>query len=252
LHALNWLKKYNQIYKESVTIDESNLDWMDGAEEAELPSTDVIALEKEESLHSSFNDCGPAEAQCLPTMGCEDELDELKTCGIHVEDASPLMSQEDNELCDVIKIGTKSVPSLPWPYVSPDPVNEYDTTEKIFSKAFPWLFPGGVGDSNDAAPWRSSQRRSAYQMAADEEPDLFEYFDPLLSPHSYPEGIDPSHKPKDIQITEDREQPTHLYKRSTESVMGPTQVFNPTISPHAYSQGVPSTIVGDVEISTSK
>jgi hypothetical protein len=47
-------------------------------------------------------------------MGC-DELDELQTCGSHMEDASPLMSEEDNELCDVIKVGTKSVPSLPWP-----------------------------------------------------------------------------------------------------------------------------------------
>jgi hypothetical protein len=122
---------------------------MDGAEEAELPSSDVVAPEKEENLHSSFNDCGPAEAQYLPSMGCEDELDELKTCGIQVEDASPLMSEEDTELCNVIKIGTKSVPSLPWPYVSPDPVNEYDTTKKIFCKAFLWLFPGGVGDFND-------------------------------------------------------------------------------------------------------
>jgi hypothetical protein len=121
---------------------------MDGAEEAELPSTDVVAPEKEENLHSSFNDRGPAEAQCQPSMDC-DELDELKTCGIHVEDASPLMSEEDNELRDVIKVGTESVPSLPWPYVSSDPVNEYDTTEKIFCKAFPWLFPGGVGDFND-------------------------------------------------------------------------------------------------------
>jgi hypothetical protein len=59
------------------------------------------------------------------------------------------VAEEDNELCDVIKVGTKSVPSLPWPYVSPDPVNEYDTTEKLFCKAFPWLFPGGVGDFND-------------------------------------------------------------------------------------------------------
>ena len=90
-------------------------------------------------------------------------------------------------------------------------------------------------------------------MAADEEPDLFDYFDPLLSPHAYPDGIDPSHKPKDIQITEeDREQPTRLYKRSTESVVDPTQVFDPTISPHAYSQGAPSTIVGDEEILTKK
>jgi hypothetical protein len=149
LCALNWLKKYNQIYIESVTIDESNLDWMDGAEEAELPSTDVVTPEKEENLHSSFSDRGPAEAQCLPSLGCEDELDELTTCGIHIQDASPLMSEEDIKLCDVVKAGIKSVPSLPWPYVSPDPVNEYDTTEKIFCKAFPWLFPGGLGDFND-------------------------------------------------------------------------------------------------------
>jgi hypothetical protein len=50
--CLNWLKKYNQIYKQSVTIDESNLDWMDGAEEAELPSTDIVTPKKEENLHS--------------------------------------------------------------------------------------------------------------------------------------------------------------------------------------------------------
>jgi hypothetical protein len=31
---------------------------MDGAEEAELPSTDVISPEKEENLHSSFNPTG--------------------------------------------------------------------------------------------------------------------------------------------------------------------------------------------------
>jgi hypothetical protein len=68
---------------------------------------------------------------------------------VFMEDASPLMSEEDTELCNIIKIGTKSMPSLPWPYVSPDPVNEYDTTEKKFCNAFPWLFPGGVGDFND-------------------------------------------------------------------------------------------------------
>jgi hypothetical protein len=66
LHALNWLKKYNQIYKESVTIDESNLDWMDGAEEAEYPQLMLPLQKKKENLHSSFSDHGPAEAQCLP------------------------------------------------------------------------------------------------------------------------------------------------------------------------------------------
>jgi hypothetical protein len=82
---------------------------MDGAEEAELPSTDVVTPEKEENLHSSFSDHGPAEAQCLPSLGCEDELDELKTCGIHMQDASPLMSEEDTKLCDVVKAGIRSM-----------------------------------------------------------------------------------------------------------------------------------------------
>jgi hypothetical protein len=32
-------------------------------------------------------------------MSREDELDELKTCGIHVQNASPLMSEEDTVSC---------------------------------------------------------------------------------------------------------------------------------------------------------
>jgi hypothetical protein len=88
---------------------------------------------------------------CLPSMRCEDELDELKTCGIHVEDASPLMSEEDTELCDVIKVGTKSVPSLPWPYVSylTQSMNMIQLRKYSAGPFLAWLFPGGVGDFND-------------------------------------------------------------------------------------------------------
>lgn len=90
-------------------------------------------------------------------------------------------------------------------------------------------------------------------MAADEEPDLFDYFDPLLSPHAYPDGIDPTHKPKEIKIAdEDREAPTRLHKRSTESAVDPTQVFDPTLSPHAYPKGTPSAVVGDENIVAKK
>ena len=38
---------------------------------------------------------------------------------------------------------------MDFPYVSEVPVDEYDKTFKLFCKAFPLLFPGGVGDSND-------------------------------------------------------------------------------------------------------
>jgi len=91
------------------------------------------------------------------------------------------------------------------------------------------------------------------RMGADDEPDLFEYFDPLLSPHAYPEGIDPDHKPKDMKITEDdRETPTRLHNRSTKAEVDPTQVFDPTLSPHAYPDGTPSAIVGDEVSPVSK
>ena len=38
--------------------------------------------------------------------------------------------------------------SMQFPYVSTDASNEYDAEANIFCKAFPWLFPGGVGDVN--------------------------------------------------------------------------------------------------------
>ena len=33
-----------------------------------------------------------------------------------------------------------------FPHVSPIPANEYEGNIHLFSKAFPWLFPGGQGD----------------------------------------------------------------------------------------------------------
>ena len=89
----------------------------------------------------------------------------------------------------------------------------------------------------------------------EEEVDLFEYFDPLLSPHAYPDGVSPDHKPnKEKVITdEDREAPTRLYKRSTEvAELDPSQVFDPTLSPHSYPDGTPSLVVGDQEVSVKK
>ena len=37
---------------------------------------------------------------------------------------------------------------IEFPYVSEEPVDKCDETKRIFCKAFPWLFPGGVGDIN--------------------------------------------------------------------------------------------------------
>ena len=35
-----------------------------------------------------------------------------------------------------------------WPSGGPIPINEFGST-KIFAQAYPWLFPGGVGDVKD-------------------------------------------------------------------------------------------------------
>ena len=37
---------------------------------------------------------------------------------------------------------------------------------------------------------------AASEGQSEEEPDLFDYFDPLLSPHAYPDGISPQSKPQ--------------------------------------------------------
>jgi hypothetical protein len=95
-----------------------------------------------------------------------------------------------------------------------------------------------------------------------EEPDLFEYFDPLLSPHSYPDGISPDKQPVAAkEATHERSNPSNfdpfglkerIAKQSPASAATPSQaevdpsvVFDPRVSPHAYKNGVPSVIVGD-------
>ena len=46
------------------------------------------------------------------------------------------------------KTGGKVTPRTAWPTRSVKPVSEYGN-EKIFCLAFPWLYPGGVGDVNE-------------------------------------------------------------------------------------------------------
>ena len=149
LEALSWLSKHNSIYKKEVTIDEANLDWMNGKEEAELPThvfeddCDLYASEAGDDFDARV-DKGPAECQCMPQHEVESPFDNLKTTGLHVDDTIPTMSKDDAHVASVLKEA-----SADWPNVSATPVSEYDTSERLFCKAFPWLFPGGVGDFND-------------------------------------------------------------------------------------------------------
>ena len=40
----------------------------------------------------------------------------------------------------------KNHTTIQFPYASPTPINEYDEDSSLFTRAFPWLFPGGYGD----------------------------------------------------------------------------------------------------------
>jgi hypothetical protein len=167
LRALRWLKRFNVNYKD-IEIDEANLDWMEGQDEAELPGGEVNPdAQAEEAEHGDVEntgddekeeepDLGPAPRQTQkPQCGAVESTDDvdLSTCGVHVMDSPVVMTEEDAEIADELKkaaaSSTTKMPRMEWPAVSEEPISEYDAAERLFCKAFPWLFPGGVGDIND-------------------------------------------------------------------------------------------------------
>jgi hypothetical protein len=96
--------------------------------------------------------------------------------------------------------------------------------------------------------------------------DLFDYFDPLKSPHAYPDGISPNTKPLDpSQVTHEPARsdakvfgfdlPNHTTKPSSlsrEAAVATDRprvdtnfVFDPTLSPHEYANGTPDLIIGE-------
>jgi hypothetical protein len=68
--------------------------------------------------------------------------------------APHLPKQKDSFLTESLQEATKQGNDqnkksiINFPYIHPLPVSEYDTKTGLFSKAFPWLFPGGRGDFN--------------------------------------------------------------------------------------------------------
>eukprot|EP00985_Skeletonema_marinoi_P029256 scaffold27359_cov174-Skeletonema_marinoi.AAC.1 len=57
------------------------------------------------------------------------------------------------------------------------PLNEYDSTEQVFVNAYPWLFPGGIGDVYD--PIRGKVK-DIYEWAK----HLLRFHDASLKQHS--------------------------------------------------------------------
>ena len=171
-NALKWLKRFHAEYKE-IIIDESNMDWLDGDEgyllgmeineglesrndEDNDEDGDVASCCSErddcEEFHDMANrdsDLGPSISQTtMKTKG-----DDIAQFGYIDEGGNAELSKEDGEINRLLQEAVKKSPfakhvAMAWPRNSIVPVDEYGST-RIFVNAFPWLFPGGIGDVKD-------------------------------------------------------------------------------------------------------
>jgi hypothetical protein len=111
--------------------------------------------------------------------------------------------------------------------------------------------------------WHLRETNRACKLNAggvNDEIDLFDYFDPLLSPHFYSHGIGPHNPMPSNRSNVDSSSPLgfrlplsdlddiasaddSLINRKLTDVM-----FDPTLSPHLYPHGTPNDVVGDTVI----
>ena len=150
MEALRWLQKYNLLYRD-ITICEENLDWIEDGVEQILPPT-ISEIILDESLANKRNeDRGPAEDQVASILEntCDVEPSYGRVCRVNAH----IPKAKDAEVIETVnkaveegkkKSTGKSSVSIDFPYVSPEPISEF-SERFLFEKAFPWLFPGGVG-----------------------------------------------------------------------------------------------------------
>jgi hypothetical protein len=153
LDALKWLKEYNEEYK-NIEIKESNLDWIENKNEQELPAHLIENIDEKATKNLPVSvDMGPSELQTLSGLqrdsndGCEIE----SVLGFLPLLVPHLPKEKDKEVMKTLNAGLdvhnkKNCTTIEFPYASPTPINEYDEENSLFTRAFPWLFPGGVGD----------------------------------------------------------------------------------------------------------
>ena len=153
LEALKWLKEYNVEYK-NIQIKESNLDWIENNNAQELPAH-LIEIDDDEGAKNlpASVDMGPCQLQTLSGVqedslnGCEIE----SVLGVLPLIAPHLPKEKDAQVINTLNDGLsqhnkKNHATIEFPYASPTPINEYDEDNSLFTRAFPWLFPGGFGD----------------------------------------------------------------------------------------------------------
>ena len=122
---------------------------MGNSEEKELEPTLTHLDEIEDTSIIATVNNGPSEQQ---NEDITNENSILHMYGTIPNYNDHIPKTKDNEIINIIgesekyilnKLGNNYVVS--WPYVSSDPVREYQSDNFLFERAFPWLFPGGIG-----------------------------------------------------------------------------------------------------------
>ena len=148
--ALVFLKEHSTEYRD-IEIDMAALDWIQGKEgvlDDKTIVTDEMTTHTDNDNKNS--DMGPASKQAIDPGKKGSNV----TAFGYIDDCeTPVLSKEDalinEELQKAVSESSKKGSiTVPWPCVSSKPVNEY-SGKKLFARAFPWLFPGGVGDVQD-------------------------------------------------------------------------------------------------------
>lgn len=145
LKALVWLKKHHVGYSD-ISIDENNLSWMNDTKEMELSSS--VITDHRVDIESKQKD-EPTTVSEVQTQTEGDEFDFYSESTTNTEkkfddDSARIIKQLRSE-CEN---AGKEFASIQFPFVNEKPVNEYNT-QRLFADAYPWLFPGGVGDISD-------------------------------------------------------------------------------------------------------
>ena len=150
IEALQFLQLYNKLYSD-IVIDASALDWITGVE-AVLGGGEVVADDMATAADNTHenSDMGPAASQAVDPANLGDNV---AAFGFTPMTGKGIPSVADAQANKILRDAVSDSPNqkdvvVDWPDISDQPVNEYGD-KRIFALAFPWLFPGGMGDVKD-------------------------------------------------------------------------------------------------------
>ena len=146
--ALKWLKKHNDLCK-GIKIDESRLDSIEDCDDiSKLVASDDVVTKEDEALNIN-TDLGLNREETIAQM----KSNEAESLGFQNLDDPIETSKDDRQILKELQESISKSPAkrhmtICWPKTSEVPVSEY-SSKKLFAMAYPWLFPGGVGDVTD-------------------------------------------------------------------------------------------------------